>query len=488
MSNPLIRRYQYSLLRPTQVWVYGIIYVSITALFLIINLMIFAKESSHPLPEADPQKLFRSLFGQYAVFQFIILWILAPYNISRVIPGQMLQKSYDFMRLLPLSAFQKMTGIMIGRNLILLASAAANFLFYFFFGLAGRFSWAFLFQITLLLLSGSVLLCLLALLMSLRPIQKRGNPFLMILVFFSSFGLAQLIGFFAYGRAEEGWKMPTDFFYGWEIPVPILLSGTALYFSAWLAVGILRTFAKEHEPLLTWSGAVLFQFLSLILLLGFSDPFRPRGSERIEIFYGFCILALVPTVLLPVGARRTYEKYLELSRFASVSKLSAVRFLRYSNLTLAVLLFLLWAGFSFVVCQRAGADLTSFLIFSGVVFSFYLVLMLWFELSVVLYSGYPKISFLGGFLLLLYLFLPYLLSALLEIEDLLLFSPLGYLQWTFMENHAFSGYPEPQPFSPAFLNAALVVVPMIELYRRYGQLASLRKKMTRSFSTAPASL
>lgn len=476
MSNPLIRRYQYSLLRPNQIWIYGLMYSLSIGLLLIINLMLYAKQSLLTRPE--PWKLFRNLFIQFAVFEHLLLWGLIPYNISRVIPCLMLEKSYDFLRLLPLSAFQKMTGIILGRNLILLMAAAVNFLFYMAFGLAGRIRPFFLFQLTVFLLSVSLLLCLLALLISLHPIQKHGNLYLILIpLFFMGVPILTSLFVKAYGGTTD-----KEFFYIWPVPILLLASGVVVYLACWAWVGNLRRFTYEYEPLFSWTGAFVFQILSMVVLLGFFyHPFVTSSSNSdwgSHLFFIFSTLSLIPTALLVIGARRTYEKYLELSRRAAAADLSVFRFLRYSNLTLAFLIFLLWAGFSLAVCRLVGFGTTSFLIFAGEMFTFYTVLMLLFEISQVLYPRYPKLGIVTGSLGILYLFLPYILSFLFEEPFLMAFSPLGYLQY--VSDNGLNWI----TIAPVLLNILLCLVPALLVFQSYQRITFLRKRIEGGFSSA----
>ncbi len=463
MSNPLIRRYQYSLLRPAQVWIYGIIYVSLVGLILIINLMFYAHQSV--LSQQEPWRLFRKLFFQFTLFQCILLWVLAPSNAGGVIPNLVLQKAYDFLRLLPLSGIQKIVGIILGRNLIVLSAAAVNFLFLAGFGLVGRVSWNFLLQEILLLLSVGLFLGLLALLLSLRSSPKRGNPFLLFLVLFFAFGFPFLLGLMT--RVDEP---PNVSFYLWRMPLLIAVSGVLVYFSVWAFLGNRRWLTYEYESLFSWKGALLFQLLFLILLFGFFYPYRQAWQYE-KIFIGFCIAGLGPVVLLPAGACRTYEKYLELSRGFPREKLSVFELFRRSNPVLSVLLYLIWLGFCLAACRLFALSAAPFLLFAGVVFTFYLVWLGLLELTVVFYNTHSKIIFLTGFVIVLYLFLPFILSGLFDWEYLSVFSPLGYLVYVF------SRYPEEIPFGPVFFNLLLFTAPVFQIFGRYKWMMETRKAL-----------
>jgi len=471
MANPLIRRYQYPLLRPPQVWIYGIIYLSAVALILIVNLMFFAKETI--LVNEEPWKLFRNLHIQFAIFQFILLWILAPYNVSTVISGEMLQKSYDFTRLLPLSARQKIAGIVMGRNLVIFFMAAVNFLFFLAFGLAGQLSLPILAEWVLFLLSISLLFCLLALLMSMHPTKKRGNFFVPMLALIFCFGFPYFL--IVLHESFEG-KTANVLFYCWQIPSLLLISGFALYFAGWASLGGLRWFTKEYDPLFSPLGAIVFLVLYLVLVLGLFYPYflsqRSMESYPERIFFGFWMFGLIAVGLLPVGARKTYEKYLEMSRLCSPSKLSVCWLLRRSNLMLAAVLYLLWVCFCSYACWFGPIPISLFLVFAAVMGTFFCVLILLFETSITLSPVYPKLGYLTGFLFILYLFLPYILAALFEIDFLTAFSPLGYF------NYAYEHYKEGMPVSPAILNIFFCLMPGRLVLLRYSQIVTMRKGLS----------
>jgi hypothetical protein len=79
---------------------------------------------------------------------------------------------------------------------------------------------------------------------------------------------------------------------------------------------------------------------------------------------------------------------------------------------------------------------------------------------------------LTGFLFILYLFLPYILAALFEIDFLTAFSPLGYF------NYAYEHYQEGMPVSPAILNIFFCLMPGRLVLLRYSQIVAMRKGLS----------
>lgn len=488
MNNPLIRRYQYSLLRPHQVWIFGILYVSIIALVLFINLAIYQKQKI--IDYMEPWELFQTLAIQFLFFQAILLWILAPYNVSTVIPGEILEKSHDFSRMLPLSACQKALGILIGRNLIIFLLAFLNFLFLVAFSAAGRVPWSLQVQLILLLFSICVLICLIALLSSMHPFQKKGNSFLAVLIILFFFGFGPLIGSVIEIFEEDHIKTPSALFYIWEIPLILVICGITLYFAVWAFIGVLRWFTREYDPLFSPGGAILFLPLYLVLLLGLFYPYLVTnksclpGEMTAENLYSvYYCLGLIPVALLPLGVRRSYEKYLELSRLYPPEKLSLPWLLRKSNLSLAACLFLTWGIFCLGVGILAGQNVQAFLIKAGVLFTFYMVLTFMLETYITCKPVSPKLMYLMGFLLILYVVFPFVLSGLFDQEHFSVFSPVGYLIFSHDRYLNLKTHLAPLFFN-CFLCAAMVTVILLRYYRiiavRYGMASPAEGRQSAS--------
>ena len=133
MNNPLIERYRYSQLRPRQLWVFLAVYLVVIGLILLINASIYKYQDAFH----DWTEFFRALYYQFLILQVVILWIWSGYNTGTAIKEELLQKSYDFFRMLPMSAKDKVVGIIVGKNLVPLLLAMVNVVFLFVFGVIG---------------------------------------------------------------------------------------------------------------------------------------------------------------------------------------------------------------------------------------------------------------------------------------------------------------------------------------------------------------
>ena len=134
VSNPLIQRYRYSALRPKQFWVYVTIYISIILLLVSINYSGYKYQTFF----GDITEFYKSLYYQFLTFQVLMLFIWSAYNSGSAIKEEILNKSFDFFRMLPLPAHKKAIGILIGKNLLVLLFGAINLAFLIYFGLAGK--------------------------------------------------------------------------------------------------------------------------------------------------------------------------------------------------------------------------------------------------------------------------------------------------------------------------------------------------------------
>ena len=153
VRNPIIQRYRYSTLRPKQLWIYVTIYISIILLIVFINYSAYKYQDSFE----DITEFYKSLFYQFLAFQVIILFVWSAYNSGSAIKEEILNKSFDFFRMLPLPAHKKAFGILIGKNLVVLLFAAINLAFLIYFGLAGKISINLQGQILLILISITII-------------------------------------------------------------------------------------------------------------------------------------------------------------------------------------------------------------------------------------------------------------------------------------------------------------------------------------------
>lgn len=221
-------------------------------------------------------------------------------------------------------------------------------------------------------------------------------------------------------------------FYTIELPALILAGLIALYLSVWSLIGILRRFTREDEPLFTRTGAYLFMIGYEFVLLGlFYSRLTTAGVLASWVNYSYWLISLLPALAVPVCSLRNFEKYLEysgLSRPGSRENESMMpRMLLYSNLSLDLGLFAVWAACSIGTTLLAGLEPAPHLHMILVLFSFYLLLVLLLELYVVCTPISNKMGLLLAFVALLYVTLPVILHSILGGETLYLYSPVGFL-------------------------------------------------------------
>lgn len=473
MGNPLIQRYRYSLLRPSHLLIYVTIYISVILLLLFINYTLYIHQDTFQ----SPQGLCRSIYFQFLAFQIIILWIWGAFSSASAVKEEISGKTYDFFRMLPLAAHQKAIGILIGKNLVVLLFAVINFLLLLFFGSMGGISVNLQAQVLFVLVSITILTNSTALLSSINPAQKAKSPktkvFVIILLIYF---LGPLLIMPFYGLSEVAkLEEVSAWFFEIEIPVLILISLVALYFSCWAVIGILRKFTREDEPLFTRKGALLFMLGFELILIGLF--YHHLGMEETETSYAYWIISLLAVLAIPFGALRSFDKYLEYSGLIREKSGSDVnnfsRILPHSNISLALGLFAIWTVGSIAIILISRMEILQGLYRIWILFSFYLFLMLLLELNILYKPSSRKIGLLLAFIAAVYAILPPILSAILESDVLYLHSPVGFF-WIMIDEPFTEA---PSLISVWVVNILLCVIPIILIWKRYSYILKLRRKM-----------
>ena len=246
-DNPLIQRYRYSLIRPKQFWVYQVVYLCIVGLIMLISFLMYynSPKSGH--------LFFNRTYYQFLTFQVLILWFWGSYNSGSAIRHEVVRKTYDFFKLLPMSAHEKALGILVGRNLVMLLFAAYNVVFLTIFGLFGDWDFRLQGQIFFVIVSIALLTNALALLGSIRMDKKQVQTSATALVLLGL--LLAPMALAAVTAVSESMMMKSFFpFYALRIPALIAIALIGLYFFCWCFIGIIRKFKSEKEPLFTYSG------------------------------------------------------------------------------------------------------------------------------------------------------------------------------------------------------------------------------------------
>lgn len=469
LSNPIIRRFYYSQFRPSQFWTFASLYIAVVLLTLLINTSIYQVGQAY----AGPQDLFRGLFLQFAILEVFLLWLLGPINCSGVITREIADKSFDFFRMLPLSAAQKTIGIVVGRNLFILAVSAINLLICLAFAVAGGLSAPLIFQMLAVLVTSSLALNVSGLLfsvLSFRNIKQNSIPVLLVMALFA-FG--PIVGSLGSAVNKGAIEYETAAFFGFEIPLLNLVSICLLYAAVWAYIGSVRRFTFEYEALFSRFGAAVFLISFLVLLLGlFYEAFYSGGLSIENTVHAFWMIGLLPVGIVPVLAMRGYDKYVEVSRRVRQGLWS--RLFLQSNIVTGLLLFAVWFVFGVAVCVSTQYPAVEFIAFAVAAFSFLMVILAFVETYTVLLPKNEKIGYLLGFAAVLYCVLPLILHALFEAEGFALLSPLQLIGfWKIVSELTALA-------NPLVLNAVIVALLSILIYKRYSGLAAARTRMTRA--------
>ena len=460
-------------MRPRQLWIYITIYIAIISLILFINYTAYQYREWL----GNQERFFKGIFYQFLILQVIVLGILGMVNSSSAIKEEITGKSYDFFRMLPISAGKKAVGILVGKNLVVLLLAGVNFLLLIIFGILGRVSTAFVAQSFLALVSIAVLTNSIALLSSMNPsnVKKKSHIVLFIVLCFV-FGpfLPSFFGI-AIGKVRVLENI-TEKFYTIELPVLVLTSLVALYFSCWAIKGILRRFTREDEPLFTKMGAYIFMLGFEFVLFGLFYEYLKDGARKTNYLYW--LISLLPVLLVPLWSFRSFDRYLEhsgLIRIKSAGNKNLMsRMLLYSNLPFDFSLFAIWALCSIGTTLITKQGLLYNLYYIIILFSFYLFLMLLLELYVVYKPVSNKIGLLLSFIAIVYLFLPLILSGILDNKEVYLYSLLGFYTRVLFYESA----PGISTITRIWLlNVVLCIVPIILIWTRYRHILTARQKM-----------
>jgi len=460
-------------MRPRQLWIYITIYIAVIALIVFVNYTAYQYQEWF----GNQTRFFKVLYYQFLILQVIVLCILAMINSSSAIKDEVTGKSYDFFRMLPISAGKKAAGILVGKNLVVLLLGGVNFLLLIILGMLGRMNGVLLGQYFLALISVALLTNSVALLSSINPVRaKKKNHIVTLIVFGFIFAPLFVSALGIATRKINLLENITGKFYTIELPVLILISLVALYFSCWSIKGILRRFTREDEPLFTRMGAYLFMLGFEFVLFGLFYKYLTEGARKTNYLYW--LISLLPVLLVPLGSLRSFDRYLEHSGLiqskSAGNKNLVSAFLRYSNLLPVLVLFTIWTVGSIVTALMTGQGLLYNLYYIVILFSFYLFLMFLLELYVVYKPVSDKIGLLLSFITIVYLFLPLILSGILDNKEVYLYSLLGFCARVLSNKSA----PDLSTQTGILLiNIALCIIPIMLVWKRYKHILAARQKM-----------
>jgi hypothetical protein len=469
-NNPLIQRYRFSLFQPVQTWIYAIIYVSTVVLIIMINSAIYKYQSTF----TTPMDMYESLYYQFLVLQILVLWIGTAYNAGTTIPKEVIEKTYDFFRLLPLPAYKKTAGILIGKNLVALLLAAANFVFLFFFGFAGQINLYLQFQILLVLLAVAFFACSTSLLLSINPAKKKNDSVLVVLIILGLLVIPYIIGMVIQTSQTKDLEKITAWFYNAQIPILLVIAAVAFYFGCWSVIGILRRFTFEQKPLFSRKGAFTFVICYYLILLGLYYHYLPPADHYNT--YSYWLLSLLPAFMVSFASCRRLDAYLEYSRAIQKKSRSEsdrlTQLLLYSNPLLSLGLFAVWAVSALAVTAFTETSMSLSIFYVFVLFTYFLFLLLLLELHTLFNPVSAKIGYLLAFIAALYIILPLILSAIFESSLISLYSPFGFIASMFDDSASLLSY------SGVWLvNILLIVIELLIIFAQYKRILKFRLRM-----------
>lgn len=463
-NNPLIKRYRYSLLRPMQLCIYVAIYCTVAGLILYLNYVVYRRGYSY----SSTQEFAEAVYYQFITFQVLLLIVFGSYNSGSAISEEVVEKSYDFFKLLPLAAYKKAIGILAGKNLVVIVFAMINLVILFIVGQLTEFSLSLQIQIIAVLIVATILTNTTALLMSVKP-DKKGSKAskgigIIVLVFFVMPAIMNAMMFLSQSHKMEA---ISGTFYELELPMLILIGLVGLYFSGWSFKGVVRKLNYDREPLFTRAGAFLFMFATEIVLFGL---FYKNFESNTAMWPIFLTSSAILCTLTMFGMLRNFDGYLEHSRVGK----SAISYLAvHSNITIAAGLAVIWTGFAIAAMLFTGHGAITIGNFSSLVvlLSFYAVIVALVELYTVNNPAYKKIGILVGFLGALYFILPLIFAGVFDNEIFINYSAFGYLI-NLIENEDQRSLAI--DISICVINALLAMLPVFFIILRYERLAKIR--------------
>ncbi|MFA5292957.1 MAG: hypothetical protein WC496_07990 [Phycisphaerae bacterium] len=465
-NNPLIKRYRLSAMRPAQVVIYVVIYLVVLSIMGMINEKLYGF-----CPE-----LFKQLYFQLFFIQAMFLLAWSSYNSSAAIREEIVTNSFDFFKMLPLTANQKTVGILIGKNLFVLILAAINFILMTICGFVAEINMMLQLQIISVTAAVSILINSFALLGSIQPDMKKNHSGIALIVLMMFFFIPLIGNAVAAIYGGQELEKLTVYFYTLEIPLIWLIALIALYFACWTIKGVLRKFTYERSPLFTPFGAFLFLIGYGFVILGLFKRFLSLDiCEGVNV-YAFWWVCFIPVIVIPFLSRKSFENYIEYlggKQFQSSGRSFRLAMFCNSNLLTGVFLYLIWTVFALVSLWIAKSDFVYKLLIIATYFTSYMFFVLMLELFNVISPSIKKIGILLGFIFGLYVVLPLILAGVFDNEQLVKYSPFGLMVMLLDSKEVH------YKFFAFFIvyNIALSSLPAFFIARRYFYIIKTRKEM-----------
>lgn len=420
-DNPLIERYRFSSLRPKQCWVYGFIFTTIILIMMMVNLAMYIEHGTYD----TAAELYTGLYYQFFALLFLILCVFSSTSTSGALREEFAERSYDFFRMLPLPAHYKAVGIMLGRNLLNLIMAALLAIMTTFVGVAGGVSPGLILQMLFCVLALALFFNCMSLFSAINPNRKTGAQSSQTVGVVAA--LLLIFPFLIYGMMAITHGELEIFmvsFYFARIPILIFIACLAIYLSIWLYLGICRKFDNESEPVMTKSGAPLFLAGGIVIFLGLFGP-HMDGDESFSAVAAYWATTFLIAVLLPPGFSLTRQRYMEMRSLNAAMPLPQF-LLRFSNLSICVLLYAMWAVPALIAAFFAAHPIPNAGVHVLNLLLFYLIFCGLVELMATTDPMNNRLKTLLAFIGILYVFLPLIVAAALSSGTVFVFSILGY--------------------------------------------------------------
>lgn len=482
-NNPLIERYQHSALRPRHAWIYALIYLVSMALIVFLNWA--NARVGLRFTEQDEIGLLRELFGQFVIVECIILFIWGSSNVASALSTEMKQKSYDFLAMVPMTASDKILGIVIGRNLLTILLGGLNLVALVVIGILAHVPFETQMGIIGVIFSGTVC-CWLVSLLSAMQVSKttQGISPARLFVVVGFLVLLPLASSLVLGDNGEAFLTSTlGHFFVWQAPAATIITTCLIYFAFWVYWWCIRTLNSRNEPVSTARGALLFTIGFGIVMLGLFW-FDMSGACMLdthlkgdEALFTFGIVTLTPIFTLPFGTLQNYDTYVELGS-RNPERTRMLNIVAESNLVLWMQLFVVWAVFVIAgqLCAKTFLEWRGIVYIIGMAGTFYAIYILLIEVCILEKPAYEKIHFLAGFVLLVQAILPVILKNLIQVDEIGAFSPLGL---AFAVGERIDQGKQYVPFPGALtVNLLICLLLLLRVCRRYRDLVRTRVELS----------
>ncbi len=479
-KNPLLQRYRFSQLRPRQIGIYGFIYVAIVSMIVLMNYTVFTTLRAFIFGDFElPFTIWQAMFYQFLGLQVIILWVWASYNSGTALTKEILNKSYIFFKLLPITPLQKALGVLIGTNLIAYTFGLLNVgilavLAYF---AEIRLLWVVYDLLTILAVAA--FLNTMTLLLSINPDARNHRRIGTLMIIGGGiWAIMTVMGILlASGRMRTNFPEEIQVkFFSIALPGMVLFALMLFYFSGWVLVGILRKFQHERESLFTLPGSAIFMVAFEILTIGI---FWPNLSLK-SAFYGQRILCFWALVLVNLGTLRQLGAYFEhcrkIQERSANSIVGLIRFFRHTTIFWGMCLYAVWGAALFIIARIPRLPVNDLLFPLLNLFGFYLVALVLLELFVLFRHVHASVKIFLIFLGLVTILLPIVLFRFLENEQLYLHSVIGYMA-NLVTPFLVRGGNAAVQWRVFWVNLLICAVPLFLIVNRYRRFFTLRKNM-----------